>query len=144
MKPVVVLFVLLLLACTTLTGCGGDSGPKVEVAPVSGVVKLQGQPIANPRVTFYPESGPTGVGIGNEAGEFTIKTNGRLGAPVGSCRVTVVAANQSAEIPEMDGNEAELAVKPTLNFKYANPDTTDLVIEVPAGGDEDLQLDLDS
>lgn len=132
-----------LVAPLMFCGCGGGGGPTVTVAPVSGVVMLKGAPVANPVVTFYPEKGPTGVGKGDDQGKFVIKTNGQLGAPVGKCKVTVVAANQADQIPEMDGNEAETATKPRLSAKYANPETTDLIIDVTDQGNEDLKLDLD-
>lgn len=131
-------------ALLILYGCGGDSGPTVELAPVKGVVMLGGSPVVNPVVTFFPESGPAGVGVGNEQGEFTIKTNGRNGCPIGPCKVTVMGAQGADEIPEMDGNEAETAKKPRINSKYSSVGTTDLIIDVTADGNPNLQLDLDS
>ena len=42
----------------------------------------------------------------------------------------------------MDGNEMALAVKSSLPKKYASPETTDLQVDVPAGGNANLVLDL--
>lgn len=126
-------------------GCGGGSGPQVEVAPVSGVVMVDGKPFPNPIVTFHPETGPVGIGLGNENGEFSIKTNGRNGAPLGKCTVTVVGRDgDQMEVPPADGNEMQLLKKPRLNPKYATQDTTDLFIDVGSEGNEGLQLDLES
>ena len=135
--------IVVFLSLVTI-GCGGAKDAP-RTAPVSGVVKVNGQPVANPVVTFYPEKGPTGIGVGNEEGAFTIKTNGRNGAPVGKCKVTVVGANDAAgEIPPADGNEMEIPEKPRLNSKYASQDTTDLIVDVTEEGNSDLQLDLDN
>lgn len=140
--------VSLSLAVVSLTflGCGGGGGgagyKELKLAPVSGVVKVKGQPVEKPVVTFYPESGPTGIGVGNEQGEFTVKTNGQNGAPVGQCKVTVTSASSQNEFPPSDGNEMQLLKKPRLNAKYASPDTTDLFVEVTADGNSELQLDL--
>ncbi len=136
--------VLTILFSLSLYGCGGGPADAVPLGPIEGVVNLDGKPIKNPVVTFYPEAGPTGVGVGNENGEFKIKTNGANGAPIGKCKVTVVAANEAGAIPEMDGNESAIAKTATLNIKYANKETTDLVVEVTEAGNTSLKLDLDS
>ncbi|MCA9086166.1 MAG: hypothetical protein KDA81_19045 [Planctomycetaceae bacterium] len=137
-------FLSLTLLTLSLGGCGGGPNDSVTVAPVSGVVKLDGSPLPDAVITFYPEKGPTGIGMGDSSGAFIVKTNGQKGAPVGKCKVTVVAANQAGEVPEMDGNEAEYAKKTRLNAKYSSPETTDLIIDVTAEGNQNLQLDLDT
>lgn len=51
---------LLLTLVVSLTGCGGD-GPDIDVpgnlAPVSGIVKLDGQPLEGALVVFVPGDG---------------------------------------------------------------------------------------
>lgn len=79
----------MLVACLSLittTGCGG-SGPKL--AKVTGKVTLKGQPIKGANVQFQPENGPMAIGITDDQGSFTLTTNGRAGAPVGLCKVSV-------------------------------------------------------
>jgi len=136
--------VIALLPLIGIIGCGGDS-TAVKVAPISGVVNLDGSPLADAVLTFHPEEGPTGVGMGNDQGEFKIKTNGQNGAPVGKCKVTVTTASDAAGvIPEMDGNEGAIVEKTKLNSKYASPETTDLIIDVTEEGNTNLSLDLDT
>lgn len=140
-------WLMLSLVAAVLTGCGGSGGggagyQKLTLAPISGVVKVNGQPVEKPVVTFYPESGPTGIGIGDEQGAFTVKTNGQAGAPVGKCKVTVTAGSTTNEFPPSDGKEMELVKKPRLDAKYASPDTTDILVDVPPEGNNELQLDL--
>jgi len=136
---------IVVLTLCGICGCGGGPNDAPQTAPVSGVVRVNGEPVARPIVTFYPEKGLSGIGVGNEEGAFTVKTNGRNGAPLGKCKVTVVGGNDaSGEIPPADGNEMTLLEKPRLNAKYANQDTTDLIVDVTEEGNGDLQLDLDN
>ena len=134
-----------LLLPVALLGCGGGGGAAEEwkLAPISGVVKLKGTPMENPVVTFIPDKGPSAIGIGNEKGEFTLRTNGSKGAVVGKCKVTVTTSGGVAAIPPSDGNEMKLVKKAKLDNKYANPDSTDLIVEVPEAGNENMTLDLD-
>lgn len=135
------LIAILLLAAA---GCGGSAADAPKLAPVSGIVKVAGKPLPKPVVTFFPEKGPSGIGVGNENGEFTVKTNGQNGCPLGKCKVTVTSASADpTNIPPADGNEMELLKKPSLNAKYSNADTTDLVVDVGPDGHPNLQLDLD-
>src|SRR5206468_11403323 len=82
---------LLAAASVTLAGCGGD-------APVSGVVTLDGKPLANAHVVFQPEatSGKTNVGTGSYGvtdsnGAYTLRVadSDRAGAVVGKHRVEI-------------------------------------------------------
>lgn len=128
--------------CLCLVGCSGGDDLGVELAPASGVVTLDGKPLANPVVNFFPDTGPSGIGIGNENGEFTITTNGQPGAPVGKCKITVTVS--SGDIQEAAGNEAEMNKDAPLDPKYADRNSSGLSIDVPAEGKDDIKLDLKS
>jgi hypothetical protein len=71
-----------------LSGCGGG-GPKFELTPVKGVVKIDGQPAPDVMVQVMPDiakngQGPTSQAISNASGEFTLATiDGKPGAAVG-------------------------------------------------------------
>jgi hypothetical protein len=138
-----------LLVLVSMWGCGGGGGggagyKELKLAPASGVVKLNGKPVENPVVTFYPAEGPSSVGVGNEQGEFTLKTNGQNGVSIGKCKVTVTSGSSGAAIPPSDGNEMKLVKnKGKLNPKYASVDKTDLIVEIPEAGNKNLVLDLD-
>lgn len=132
------------LLTTFLFGCGGG-GPNdaPKLAPAGGVVMFNGKPLPDATVTFYPESGPAGIGMGNENGEFRVKTNGSDGAPLGTCKVTVTVAKAAGgAIPPADGNVMELAKDPVLPAKYGNKDTTDIQVSVDPAGNLDLKLEL--
>lgn len=134
---------LVLVSMWGCSGGGGSGHQELKLAPASGVVKLNGKPLENPVVTFYPEKGPSSVGVGNELGEFTVKTNGQNGVSVGKCKVTVTSGSGGVVIPPSDGNEMKQVSKSKLNQKYSSLDKTDLIIEIPEAGNKNLVLDLD-
>ena len=80
-----------------LAGCGGP-----DVAPVSGKITLNGQPLAGAHVTFQPVSpGPNvrpevagSVGRTDAAGQYSLRLvdPDRAGALVGEHRVTISTA----------------------------------------------------
>lgn len=133
--------VVALLLCIVFAGCGGSSDAPALVK-VSGVVNFQGKPLPEATLTFYPSSGPVGVGRTDADGAFQIRTNGSLGVVVDTHKVTVFVTDAAAEPPPMDGNEMAVANKSVLPKKYADKETTDLQITVSAEGNENLVLDL--
>lgn len=139
---------IMLVLLVVVSGCqGGGAGgagyKKLKLAPAKGVIKLKGKPLEKVVVTFLPEKGVSGIAIANDAGEFTVKTNGQNGAPVGRCKVTVTSSSSGSAIPPSDGNEMQLLNTPKINQKYTSPDSTDLFVEIPEKGDENLVLELD-
>lgn len=124
-----------------LMGCGGASDAP-NLAQVSGVANFNGTPLPDATVTFYPDKGQPGVGRTDTNGAFQVRTNGQLGAIIGSHKVTVAVAPASAEPPPMDGNEMNIVPATILPTKYGSVETTDLQIDVPAAGNPTLVLDL--
>jgi len=133
----------LLAACVLMiSGCGGGASDMPPLAKVSGIVNFKDAPLADATVTFYPEKGPVASARTDAKGAYQLRTNGQLGAVIGNHKVTVSSADAGGDPPPMDGNEMALAMKSTLPKKYASPETTDLKVEVPAGGNANLVLDL--
>jgi hypothetical protein len=94
-------------------GCGGP-----QFAPVSGVVKLNGKPLAHAIVTFQPivEKGgvaPNGsTGKTNDMGEYTLTgSGGELGAVVGKHKVRITAADNQAT-GDSDARPSKTAAPP--------------------------------
>lgn len=86
MRPV------LLLACASaaflLCGCGGSGYD--NIAPVSGVVTLDGKPAGNVMVTFTPEGGGVASsGITDSQGKYELIYIDAKGAQIGRHRVAV-------------------------------------------------------
>ncbi|MEM6798398.1 MAG: carboxypeptidase-like regulatory domain-containing protein [Planctomycetota bacterium] len=135
-------------------GCGGG----VQVAPVSGIVTLDGKPVADASVIFTPSSGGTpAVGRTDSAGEFRLKTSGRpQGVPIGLYRVAVIAKQTSGGVtpPGGDGEFGSLPVygrssKPPRTRwltppAYAKPESSGLQFEVKPGDGNRAELALTS
>jgi hypothetical protein len=92
---------LLGVALVTALGCGPEAA---KVVPVSGVVTLDGKPLAGATVTFSPvaKPGETNAGDGSAGktdanGQYTLATTrGVPGAQVGKHRVSIHLLGQQA------------------------------------------------
>jgi hypothetical protein len=72
-------------------GCGGG-----QQASVSGVVTIDGTPVARGTVTYYPTApGSAAYGTISEDGSYEVRTGREAGLPPGEYLVTV-AANEAA------------------------------------------------
>ncbi|MGE0758895.1 MAG: hypothetical protein AB7O38_17870, partial [Pirellulaceae bacterium] len=102
------------------TGCG-DDGP--ELHPVSGTVTLEGKPLANAGVMFFPRGttrGNTCVAMTDADGKYTLKPENRSGegAPEGTFAVTI---SKMKDPPAAAGDQpaaAETGLEETLSPKY--------------------------
>ena len=92
------LFTILLLAA--ISGCGGDRPP---LGTVSGVVTLDGAPLADACVVFEPvEPGRMSMGWTNAKGEYRlVYIRDEEGAKVGPHYVRITTANPEAGKPEL-------------------------------------------
>ena len=118
-----------------LPGCGGSSSNLPPLAPVSGKVTLDGNPLPRGTVTFIPDEskgtkGPTAVGQIGPDGRFTLQTAQQPGAVLGHHKVRV-RARQEAKTPQEEGKEPSL-----IPLKYENENTSGLTFEVKAGRNE--------
>ena len=115
MTAVLRMFLMIALPFAVLAGCGTSSdGP--EIAPVSGVVTLDGKPVTNASVVFESSNGV--VAFGNTNGEGVYELNyldGQKGAEVGSNTVRIETvldapppANYRDPIPAKYNQRSEL------------------------------------
>jgi hypothetical protein len=136
-------------AAVALAGC--DASPRV--APVSGRVTLNGQPLAAARVAFQPVGtgsgglapGPGSVGTTDADGRYTLALIGanRPGAVVGHHRVVVSKTDVPAD-PAAASDEKPGAKSPKELLPKRYNDDTELTCDVPAGGNPDANFDLKS
>ena len=121
-----------LISCSVLLpffGCG-KSVPAVQLAPVSGQVKMDGKPLANATVVFHPESGNAASvdssGTTEEHGNYHLKTfDGRVkGRSSANAKVTINLIDR-----ERTGGKLGITAVP----KQYNTEST-LSCTVPAGG----------
>lgn len=114
--------------CVLLSTAGCDHGP--AVAPVTGTVTQDGQPLAQAMIQFQPDKGAPSYAETDENGEYEIRyQTDRLGALLGHHYVSVTTAGErdnpdtgtSYNVPEMvpsiynEDTELEFEVKPGKN-----------------------------
>ncbi len=125
--------ILLLVFAGMISGC--SSGAKeVPTASLTGEVKrMNGKPIGDVTVVFYPETGPSAVANTDAAGKFTATV------PVGECKVAVVAngsASSEDTSPEALAALEKERAKSEVDGRFASPDTSGLTVTVKPEQDE--------
>jgi hypothetical protein len=84
---------LVSLSLLMVSGCG-----YTDVAPVTGIVTLDGQPLVGASVEFMPEVGRPSYGGTNEQGFYRLNyTMEQDGAVIGPCTVRVTTAVEDKE-----------------------------------------------
>ena len=120
-------FSYLLLFPFLSLGCFGG-GDEIETAPLTGEVKtMNGEPVSDVMVVFYPEKGPSTVARTDESGTFTADV------ALGKCKVAIIAggtASSEDTSPEalqaLEKESAKAKVKP----EYASPQSSGLSVTV--------------
>jgi hypothetical protein len=137
---------VLLCGAGLLPGCG--RGHHETLIPVSGTIKVTGQPLTTGWVTFYPDeargnrSTHLPVAEVKPNGTYSLSTNGRPGAPPGWYKVVVAASLDPIPVkPRRNPDSSLWKPRWLVHEKYTRPETTDLQVEVPAPGGYDLELD---
>jgi hypothetical protein len=140
------------VVCFCLVGCGGGPDDVPDIAPVSGIVTVKGQPKGDLNVTFYPESGGRPAsGITGPDGKFTLTTlNTGDGAPVGTNKVAITGSTADAQYgadgppqPGQPGYEAWFgAQREKIDPKYSDPERSGLVYTVTPDGLPNVEIKL--
>jgi hypothetical protein len=140
-----VLFVLLAVALAC-TGCGGSA---YDLAPVSGTVTLDGEPLAGATVLFIPiaevgsDAGPASNGTTDAAGKYTLTSAEAFeGAVVGKHQVMITTVSDEGGDSASDDVYSDAGNQEKLPARY-NAATT-LKIEVPSGGTNAADFDTTS
>jgi hypothetical protein len=118
-------------------GCDGTSS---NMAPVNGKITLDGAPLKTGVVSTIPLKGRGSKGGINPDGTFELGTDSvNDGASVGLHKVAVLAFDKSAG----QGAEAERG-KPLVPNRYLSPESSGLTIDVKAGEENVVTLELTS
>jgi hypothetical protein len=126
--------------CYGASGCG--SGDVPDLARVSGVVKLGGQPLAGAQVRFQPEQGRPSLGITDASGNYELQYNAdNSGALIGK-HVVRISTFREEEVdedgrpiaPEPERVPAEFNVRSTL-VKDVQPGSNRFDFDIPAEGE---------
>ncbi|EAQ81359.1 hypothetical protein DSM3645_23246 [Blastopirellula marina DSM 3645] len=118
-----------------LTGCWQSGG---ELGQVTGTVTLDGKPLPEAMVSFYPEAGGRSAhGVTDGAGQYLLRyTGSKDGAPLGPHLVKVEVG-----IPMGEGDSPAVRKVPQLPAKYNT--TSELTAEVKSGSN-DIDFELKS
>jgi len=105
------------------SGCGNPSGDQPELAPVTGTVTMNGQPLAGASVRFYPSEGRPSAGVTNDQGEYElVYLQGNKGAIIGSHTVRI--STQDEENDPMGEQNTE-----TVPARYNRETTLSATVE---------------
>ena len=129
------------LLVATAVGCGGSG---LELAPVAGVVTLDGQPVSEAGIMFQPadaSKGPPAYGATDENGRFELITANQPGALIGEHRVAI-SKTESIAIPQRRGLPI-YKTKEHIPPKYGNYESSGLSVTVE-DDDNSLKFDLTS
>lgn len=128
--------ILLAMATFVLCGCGG-TGDQPELGKVSGVITLDGAPLADANVEFRPERGRPSSAITTSDGNYVLLyTKDTQGALIG---IHSVLISTQGYAPQPDGSTIPVPEK--IPAKY-HQETT-LTREVKAGTNQ-FDFDLTS
>jgi len=135
MKAVLIHFVLGSMSVANFAGCGGSYD-----ASVHGIASLDNKPLTTGTVKFNPEqSGPSGYGIIDNNGAYSIMTGREEGLPAGSYVVTVVSNELSK--PNANPSLPPAIGKPITPVWYRDPSTSPLKYNVESGSNTiDLEM----
>lgn len=131
-------FHVLVLLSLVLTGCGGAG---FDLAPVSGKVTLNGEPLPDAMVTFMPiggsgsVAGPPSWGKTDAQGMYTLQTrDGEAGAVVGRHLITITTESEGGDGGEGDDVYGSGATAEKVPARY-NTDSEE-EFDVPKEGKE--------
>lgn len=149
----------LLSGVVALVGCGDG----LNVVPVSGVVTLGGAPLGGASINTQPigqgtrTPGPGSFGRTDAQGHFELELvkPARKGAIVGQHRVMIFRGDASSASSRQVHKSADGTYEYGVDEPLARPKATgdawpahfmdgSLTIEVPAGGTDQIRLDLDT
>jgi hypothetical protein len=135
-------FLLTTLLLVSL-GCG-PSDP--ETAVVTGIVRLDGQPLASGIVTFTPEAGRSATGFIQSDGTFALKTfQDDDGALPGKHTVTITPGGTGPIArPNFDSDRPTMTTDSPIPAKYGIPGSSGLEFEVEADTTNYAEFELKS
>ena len=144
---------VLMMMVVVLAGCGS------RLVPVAGTVTLDGEPVAGAKVTFIPAGpGIPATGTTDATGRYELRIgSGRTGVPCGRYGVTVSKLKVStiAQGEARRGTAAALAgavetestsdglvqvIEHVVPYRYADPATSGLEVDVKSAGEQALAL----
>jgi hypothetical protein len=110
------------------------------LAPVEGIVTLNGAPVADAGVLFKPVQGPFAMGVTDAEGRFTLTTANEDGALIGDHQVAI--SKTETLVKYRPGNPMPIyETKALIPQKYFDAGTSALTATV-ADDDNEFKFDL--
>lgn len=111
-------WILLIAIVVGFSGCGGGATDTPELGSVTGTLTLDGQPVPDAQISFYPlEGGRAAFAVSEADGSYTLQFNGGVaGAKVGRNRVTITTAKEASGVKGQPEYSPE--VKDTIPSNY--------------------------
>lgn len=141
----------LLLACSlsALIGCGGSSETPEVLAPVSGAVLIDGQPLSGVLVSFVAINDTVGTGaygVTDDAGKFTLThQSGEPGIEPGQYQINFSRMTMpNGEPVPPDQSAADVNAEEMIPAKYNTPGPNMLYEEIPPEGKEGLEFKIET
>lgn len=133
-----------MLAVLAAAPMGCDSGP--PLAPVSGHVTLDGQPLGFGYVVLQPAVGRPSRGEIGADGVFRVATpDQEPGVVIGPCRVSVYCYEGQSPQASSQQPAGDVSLgRSLIPVAYTRGGTSGLSIEVPPEGVEDFTIELSS
>ncbi|TWU28669.1 hypothetical protein [Bythopirellula polymerisocia] len=126
-------FALLMVNTLCLVGCGGSGD---GLAPVHGVVTLDGKPLTEGFVLVTPAEGKMAKGTIQADGAFVLGTDTNSdGVKIGTHPVSVIPP------PAQEGMPISTTAK-SLPQRYTNARTSGITVDVKPDADNELTLEL--
>jgi hypothetical protein len=136
---------LLLVASAAAALCAlGGCGQRRPLAPVTGRVLYEGEPLRFGSVMFQPETGQPATALIQPDGTFTLSTVGEgAGAALGRNRVRITCYEGQRPDRGPSGGAGESGLgRLLIPRKYAGYETSGLTVDVRAEGNEPFVFDL--
>jgi hypothetical protein len=136
-------FILLSLLVSSFCFAAGCDGTNPSLAPVSGKVFYQNQPLPRGTIVFVPDAdrgnnGPLAQGSIQAGGSYAIQTEGKPGALPGWYRVTVISVENASGF----SGSVSSVPRSLVPERYRDPQLSDLTCEVKAGQDNGINFNL--
>lgn len=129
-----------------LAGCSGSSDyVPSNLAPVSGTLKVDGDPAAAVAIVFIPTDETKGTGgfaVTDEQGRYTLQhRSGNPGIEPGTYRVILskMAMPDGSPVPPNE-SAADVGAEESIPPSYSSPERTILNATVPAEGSKELDF----
>jgi hypothetical protein len=132
-----------LLLALTLAGCGGGGAglPEGETGTVSGIVKLEGEPVEQgTSISFMRDSdGAIATGVCDAGGGYALQMKGGLSIVAGTYRIAVTAPSPTTGMTDEQAMELSMANKlpeegdSKIPARYRNLTESTILFEVKPG-----------